>query len=579
MNTKWMQRMKKADFNLLSKKYGVDPLVIRLMVNRGIETEYKINEYLNGTWEDISEPWKLKDMNRAVMLLMDNRDEKVAISSDFDCDGIFSAYILEQGLMRLGISSELFAPERIAEGYGLNQRIVDEAKEKGCQVILTCDNGIAAVDEIRYAKDQGFSVIVTDHHEVQEHLPEADAIINPKQEDCFYPFQGLCGAGVAFQLVLALYEQAGILREEAECLLPFVAMATIADVMELTGENRLLVKAGLSRIQQTENLGLRALMKAQGLEEKKICSYHIGFVLGPCFNASGRLETVDLAFQLLHSEGEKTAERVAIELKELNDLRKQMTEEGTLKAIQLIQEQGLLVHKVLIVLLEDCHESLVGIIAGRLKEKYNRPVIIFTSVQGGLAKGSGRSIPCYNMFEKLMECKDLMIRFGGHAMAAGMTLKESDVSVLCERLNKNSNLKIEDLKRVIEIDAAMPFSYISESLIEQLSLLEPFGKGNEKPVFAGAHFRILGGQKRGKDGRVLSLQLMDRDGTRFNGVMFRQVEEFEEYLVEQFGEEQVERMYQGRTNQIDIGLVYYPSINEYRGCREIEVHIQDFQRF
>ncbi len=441
MREKWIVETKKGDFNGLSAKLKVSPLAVRCLMNRGVESEQEMREFLYGTLDDLHDPFLMKGMDEAVREIVKAKEQgrKVAIASDFDCDGIFSAYILWKGFQKIGLDSEIFTPDRVKEGYGLNRRIVDEALAGGRDFLVTCDNGIAANEEVDYAKKLGMTVIVTDHHEVQEQMPNADAILDPKRDDETYPFRGLCGAGVAFKLICALYDAQQVPAEAKDELLEYAGIATVADVMELQGENRILVKYGLKALSHTKNIGLRALLKVQELEDKQITAGHIGFILGPCFNAAGRIATVAESFSLLMEEDEEKALEKAERLKEINESRKQMTEDGAEEAYLKLEEKEAKnkLPKVLIVLLPDTHESLVGIIAGRVKERYNRPTIVFTETEDGLVKGSGRSIEVYDMFHELMACKDLMERFGGHKMAAGMTLHEKDLPELEKRLNEN----------------------------------------------------------------------------------------------------------------------------------------------
>lgn len=438
MREKWIVETKKGDFNGLSAKLKISPLAVRCLMNRGVESEQEMREFLYGTLDDLHDPFLMKGMDEAVREIVKAKEQgrKVAIASDFDCDGIFSAYILWKGFQKIGLDSEIFTPDRVKEGYGLNRRIVDEALAGGRDFLVTCDNGIAANEEVDYAKKLGMTVIVTDHHEVQEQMPNADAILDPKRDDETYPFRGLCGAGVAFKLICALYDAQQVPAEAKDELLEYAGIATVADVMELQGENRILVKYGLKALSHTKNIGLRALLKVQELEDKQITAGHIGFILGPCFNAAGRIATVAESFSLLMEEDEEKALEKAERLKEINESRKQMTEDGAEEAYLKLEEKEAKnkLPKVLIVLLPDTHESLVGIIAGRVKERYNRPTIVFTETEDGLVKGSGRSIEVYDMFHELMACKDLMERFGGHKMAAGMTLHEKDLPELEKRL-------------------------------------------------------------------------------------------------------------------------------------------------
>lgn len=578
MRERWILETKKADFNALSHELGVSPLVIRCMVNRGLEEKEEMRRYLYGTLEDLHEPLKMKGIAEAVELLQQAKEkgQKVGIASDFDCDGIFSAFILWKGFRQVGITSQIYTPDRIKEGYGLNERIVEEAKAAGVHLLVTCDNGIAANEAVAYAKEQGMAVIITDHHEVQEVLPSADVIVDPKQEGEKYPFCGLCGGGVAFKLICALYDACGEKDDEKNRLLEYVAIATVADVMELKDENRLFVKYGLQALEKTDNVGLQALLEVQGLTGRKLNGGHIGFILGPCFNAAGRIATVSASFDLLMETNYEKALEKAQNLKEINESRKAMTEEGTKQALEMLEERTW--DDVIVLLLPDTHESLVGIIAGRVKEKTGHPVIVFTRTEEGIVKGSGRSIEAYHMFHELLACKDLMIRFGGHKMAAGMTLREENLQELRKRLNDNSTLKEEDFYPVVNIDAAMPIGYATEKLIEEFERMEPFGVGNPKPLFAEQHFRVLRGQRLGKDKNVLKLHVQNRVGNRCDAMLFHGVEEFEQFIVENFGRGELARMYEGRENDIDVALTYFPTINEYGGNRTVQIQVSGYCR-
>ncbi len=578
MRKRWILQTKKADFNEIAKQYGIHPVTAKCMVNRDVTTEEEIARYLKGDLDMLHSPWMMKDMEKAVDVILAHKDKGAAIASDFDCDGIFSAFILKKGFEECGIPSRIYTPDRVAEGYGLNYRIVDEALAEDVGFLITCDNGIAANAEIKYAKEKGLAVVVTDHHEVQEELPMADAVVDPKQEDCQYPFDGLCGAGVAFQLIGALYERVGVDAKKREKLLEYAAIATVADVMELRDENRVIVREGLKRLRNTDNHGLKAMLEVQDLLEKEIKAYHIGFVIGPCFNAAGRIDTVEKAFTLLGAEHYTDALALAAELKEINDTRKQMTEDATKEAFELLEQEGKKSNPVHIILLPECHESLVGIVAGRLKEAYHHPVIVFTRVEDGLVKGSGRSIESYHMFEKLMECHDLMVRFGGHKMAAGMTLRESDLPELEQRLNQEAGLTEEDFYPILDIDVALPLGRITESLILDLEKLEPFGTGNPKPVFAEQHFRILRAIRRGKFKNVLSMKVANHEGTVMDAICFDGVEEWEKLICDEWGEAELQKVYNGVDNQVDLGLAYYPSINEYGGFRTLQIVVTDFCR-
>lgn len=585
MRERWILETKKADFDGLARQLGVPPLVVRCMINRGVEGEADMESYLRGTMAELYDPLMMKDVDKAVHILLQGREQgaKAAIASDFDCDGIFSGYLLWRAFERIGLDSRIFTPDRVQEGYGLNERIVDEALAEGRSILVTCDNGIAANAQTAYAKERGMTVIVTDHHEVQEELPPADAIVDPKQEGETYPFAGLCGAGVAYKLICALYDACGIPKKEKEELVEYVAIATVADVMELKDENRILVREGLRRLPDTGNCGLQALLKVQGLENRDITAGHIGFIIGPCFNAAGRIATVKDSFDLLMERDPERALERAEHLKKINEERKQMTEEGAEQAYQLVmakcqagKEQEL--PDILILLLPDTHESLVGIIAGRVKERYHHPVIVFTRTEEGLVKGSGRSIEAYHMFQELMKCKDLMIRFGGHKMAAGMTLRESDLPELERRLNANSSLTGDDFCPVVHIDAAMPVGFVTEQLVWQLSRMEPFGVGNPRPVFAEQHFRILAGYRLGREKNVLKLRVQNEQGNTCDAMLFRGADEFDYFVIREWGEMELRRMYEGRENHLDVAFTYYPSVNEYQGMRSIQIQVVSYCR-
>ena len=584
---KWILEAKRGDFNGTADKYGISPVLARIMVNRGVSEDEQIRRYLKGTLEDLYEPGLLFGMDKAVALLVKHIDKGdcLVIASDFDVDGIFSSMVLYTAFQRVGATCFVETPNRVTEGYGLNRRIVDSALEKGAKLLITCDNGIAALDAVEYAKDNGLTVVVTDHHEVpfeeQEDgsrvyvKPKADAIVNPKQAECNYPFPKLCGAGVTFKVAQMLYRHYGVPKEELLQLVEYTAIATVADVMDLEDENRIIVKYGLKLLEQTKNKGLRAILKVNDLLDKTISAYHIGFIIGPCFNAAGRLETVKSALDLLMCDNEAEAEKKAMELKLLNESRKEMTVKGVEQAIEKIERSSLINDKVLLVKLENCHESLVGIIAGRIREKYNKPTLVFTDVEEGI-KGSGRSIEAYNMFEELLKCKHLLSRFGGHPMAAGLSLPAENLELLRMELNKNTTLTEEDLRPVVRIDVPLPIGYVTEEFVKQLELLEPFGKGNEKPMFAEQHFKLLGGNIIGKNKNVFKGMVQNQDGDRIEAIYFGDVDDFTEYLVEEYGQEQYEKMFHGDANTIDIGFTYYPSVNEFRGRKTMQIVIQNY---
>ena len=567
---KWFVSAKKADFKEIGRQFDIDPVIARLIRNRDVTGEKAIQEYLRGTIQDIPGPELLKGMKEATSILRQKIREKkkIRIIGDYDIDGVTATYILIKGLERLGARADTYIPDRITDGYGIHMPLIYKALEDGVDTIVTCDNGIAAAKEIGFAKEKGLTVIVTDHHEVpfiEDNgertyiLPPADAVINTKQPGCPYPNKNLCGAVVAMKLIWALYDGSHIPETEKEEFLELAAIATVGDVMDLQGENRILVKEGLKRLPYTKNKGLQALIRVTGLEGSRISSYHIGFVLGPCINASGRLDTAARSLRLLQCEDADEAARLAGDLKALNDSRKALTEKGKDAAIQLIENTDLKNDTVLVVYLPECHESLAGIIAGRIREKYNRPVFVLTKGEKGV-KGSGRSIQQYSMFEELVKCGDLLDQYGGHPMAAGLSLPEENVSLLRKRLNEQCTLKEEDLIPKVMIDVPMPISYISTKLVEQLSLLEPFGKGNTKPLFAQKNVRALNSRVIGKNHNVTKLQLMDEQGYVMEAVYFGNVPEFMDFL----------------SARDKISVTYYPEINRYQGRETLQVIIQNY---
>ena len=567
---KWVVAAKKADFNQIGQQFHIDPVIARLIRNRDVVGEEKIREYLLGTVEEIPSPWLMKDMEKAVDILERKiqQQAKIRIIGDYDIDGVTSTYILLKGLTRIGANVDTYIPDRVADGYGIHEHLIDRVGEDGIDTIVTCDNGIAATAEIQMAKDKGMTVIVTDHHEIpyreengerQVILPPADAILNPKQYDCPYPNKNLCGAVVAFKYITALYERFGVPEKELEDYYELAAIATVGDVMDLQGENRILVKEGLRRLKETKNPGLQELIRANALEDAKITAYHIGFVLGPCINASGRLDTAARSLQLLNAQTIEEAAKLAGDLTALNQSRKALTEKGKEEAIRLIETTDLKNDRVLVVYLPDCHESLAGIIAGRLREKYHKPAFVLTRGETS-AKGSGRSIESYSMYEELVKCADLMVQFGGHPMAAGLSIKEENIEAFRRQLNENCTLTEENLRPKIVIDVPMPVSYITKELVEQISLLEPFGKGNTKPVFAQKGLRVLDSSILGKNKNVVKVKLLDPQGVPMEGIYFGEAEEFAGFLKE----------------HDTIAVTYYPEINRFRGKESLQIIIQNY---
>ena len=571
MEKKWFVSMKKADFNRIAEKYHISPITARLIRNRHITGDEEIDLYLNGTIADLCDGMLMRDMDRAVEILAEKirEEKKIRVIGDYDIDGVNATYILQEVLAGLGADVDTDIPDRIRDGYGLNKMLIDRALDDGIDTIVTCDNGIAAAEEIAYGKEQGLTVVVTDHHEVpyietngdKEYLlPPADAVVDPHRPDCGYPFKGLCGAAVAYKLVEALCDVMQRDPEDMDYLMENVAIATVGDVMDLTGENRIFVKQGLEMLKRTHNPGLKALIECTGIDVERLNTYHIGFVIGPCINASGRLDTAKRALELLNARTRREAVMLAEDLKALNDSRKEMTEKGVEEAVRLIEHTDLREDKVLVVYLPECHESIAGIIAGRLKERYYRPVFVLTKAEEGV-KGSGRSIESYDMFGQMCRCRELFTKFGGHKLAAGLSLAEENVELFRRTINELAELTEEDLMEKVSIDMQLPFPYITEALIGELSLLEPFGKGNPKPLFAERNIRVLGPRILGKNRNVLKCRLEDPSGNQMDAVYFGDVET----CLRKMEEKPV------------MSFTYYPSINEYMGRKTLQVTIVNYQ--
>ena len=570
MNSKWMVYAKKADFKQIASEYGIDQVLARIIRNRDICGSKDIDMYLNGNLNDIHNPHSMKDADKFVDIITKKIEEHkpVRIIGDYDIDGICSIYILFCGLKAAGADVDYVVPHRINDGYGINEHLIDNAINEGIDTIVTCDNGIAAYNQVRYAKDNGITMIVTDHHDVPFEIkddkkvyivPPADAVINPKQADCDYPFKLLCGAGVAYKLISLLYDRLGLDKKELEDYIEFMAIATVGDIVDLIDENRIVVKYGLKHIAHTKNTGLRALIEECQLDINNISSYHIGFVIGPCLNASGRLDTARQAIELMLCKDNEKAHNMAKELIALNNERKSMTEQETQKAIELVENTGILKDRVLVIYLKDCHESIAGIIAGRIKERYYRPTFVITNAEDG-AKGSGRSIECYNMYEEINKCKNVLTKYGGHPMAAGLSLAISDIDIFRKMLNDNAILTDEDLIPKMWIDVPMPVSYANIRLVNQLKLLEPFGKGNEKPVFADRNLYVKTASVIGKNKNVLRCQLETEDGTYVPAV--------------QFGINNIDDIPRAGMR---ISIIYYPDINTFNGIMSLQIIIKEWK--
>ena len=571
---KWFVYAKKADFKAIGEAYGIDQVIARVIRNRDICTKEQFDMYLSDSLEGMHMPELLKDADKAVDIIINKIEQKkkIRIIGDYDIDGICSTTILYKALKETGAEVDYAVPHRINDGYGINETLIDAAIADVVDTILTCDNGIAAINQVEYAKSHNLTVIITDHHDItfEENgtqkryiYPKADAIVNPKRDDCGYPFKMLCGAAVAYKLVEVLYKKRWLseydkYKSSLDEYRQFAAIATIGDVVDLIDENRILVKNGLRSIANTKNIGLRALIDICKIDINKLTPHSVGFVIGPCLNASGRLDTAKNAIELFLETDENTAKSKAMELYAFNEERKGMTESELSKALKIIDETEIKNDKVLVIYLPECHESIAGIIAGRIKELYYRPTFVITDAKDG-AKGSGRSIEGYNMFEEITKCAGLLTKFGGHPMAAGISLDKDKIDEFRKTLNKKQTLTEQQLEPVVWIDVPMPLNYVTYTLVEQLSILEPFGKGNEKPVFADKDLIVKSVNIIGKKSNVLKLMLEAQDGSVFEAIQF---------------------MYDGNKPQVGqkIAITYYPDINEFRGKRNLQFIIKEWKQ-
>lgn len=580
--TQWMIYTKRADFGELAQKYGITPVTARVMINRGI-SEKEFEEFLKCDVKSLHSPWLFKDMEKAVNIIVEKLEthKKIRIIGDYDIDGVCSTYILTSGLKELGADADMDIPDRVKDGYGINKKIIEKAIDDGVDTIITCDNGIAAIDEIQYAREKGITVIVTDHHEVPVSVSgeyvrvNGNAVINQKQPDCSYPYKQLCGAAVSYKLMEALYEKKAIAYAKEKYIQP-AAIATIGDVVDLTGENRTIAKNGLEKLKNTEIVGIKALMDICGIEADKLSSYHIGFILGPCLNASGRLETAKKAYELLNENNYEEAYRLAGELKELNDKRKNMTDTAVeLAKIKAAENEK---KNVLVLYIEGIHESIAGIVAGRIREQFYKPVIILTdSDEENILKGSGRSIEGYDMFRELSKCRHLFVKFGGHEMAAGLSVEKENLEAFDRLVNENENMTEEILKEKLWIDVKMPFSYINEAFVNELSVLEPFGKANEKPLFAQKPVEIIAYSIMGKNRNVLKMTLRDSEKYCMTALYFGNIEEIEQKIIEKYGEAELTKAKMGRDNMIRLSVAYYPQINVYAGNTSLQIVIKKLE--
>lgn len=585
---KWLLTTKKADFNGIGERFHIHPVTARIIRNRDIIKEEDIRLYLKGGMEELHDPSLLKDAEKMIKILQEKIRQKkeIQVIGDYDIDGVMAAYIFVKGLKRCGAVVSTQIPDRIHDGYGLNRNLIAMAKANGVDTIVTCDNGIAAIDEIAYAKECGMTVLVTDHHAIPYEETDgvivfkksiADAIVNPHQEDCPYPYKELCGAAVAWKVICLLYDACGIPKEEAEEFLENVGFATIGDVMPLRDENRILVKEGLKRIHKTTNPGMKALIAQCELEPEQVTAGRIGFRLGPCINASGRLDTAKRSLELFFQTDEKAAVQIASELVSLNNQRKELTDKGVEEAVSYYEEHHCQNDKVVVIYLPDLHESIAGIIAGRIRERYYKPTFILTKAEDGGAKGSGRSIEEYSMYEEMCKCQELFSKFGGHPMAAGLSLPVENIELFRKKINEVCTLSPEELTEKIRIDVPMPVDYVYPELIEEFSVLEPFGKDNPRPVFADKGIRIKRMQTIGRNQDSLRFEFLTKNNQSVSGVRFRDKEQVVEYLEEKFGKEQVEAAFLGRPNNIELSIIYNPEINHFRGMDTVQIIVEQYQ--
>lgn len=582
---KWFLATKRAEFEEIGKKYNISPVLARIIRNRDVVEDVDIEKYLYGSLENLYDGSLMKDMDKAVDVIRKKiqSGKKIRIIGDYDVDGVCATYILKQGILNCGGNVDAVIPHRVKDGYGINESLIEEAFRDGIDTIITCDNGIAAAKPLEYAASLGMTCVVTDHHEIPyemegeiKHyiLPEAAAVVDPKQEDCPYPYKKICGAVVAWKLVLKLWEGQNVPEHKKRELLEFAGIATVCDIMELLDENRIIVKEALKSMADSANVGLRALIRVHDLNPEKLSAYHIGFVIGPCFNATGRLDNAEKTLELLECTNEREAVFLAAQLKNMNESRKDMTEKAVEEAILTVEEKGLWKDKVMVIYLPKCHESLAGIVAGRIREKYTRPVIVLTKAEDCI-KGSGRSIDAYSMYEELSKCKELFLKYGGHKLAAGLSLEEDKVEILREVLNENCTLTEEDMEEKITIDVPMPLSYVTKDFLGQLELLEPFGMGNSKPVFAQRNLTFLSMQRMGKNKNMAKFSVADEEGRRFTLILFRNLELFLENVEEKYGRNQLQKLMENKAgSEVKMNVIYYPGINEFRGEQELQFVMQ-----
>lgn len=588
MKEKWMIKNPGVDIKKLSEDCKISRFTANLCANRGLKHKDSIDKFLTPQVEDLYDGFLMKDCLKGIEIIKSaiTAKKKIVIYGDYDCDGVISTFILFKALTNCGAEVSYYIPDREQEGYGMNSERVKKLKGEGYDVILTCDNGISAFEQVELAVELGFQVVITDHHDIpyieedgikEYKIPKAHVVINPKQKTCPYPFKYLCGAGIAFKFALCLYETMGIPKEDGYEFLEYAAIATVCDVVDLLDENRIIVKNGLRVLNNTKNLGLKALIKETGIENKNITAYHLGFIIGPEINATGRLDSATLALELLLSESLEEAEALAKRLHTLNVERQNLTMESVQELEKIIEGNKMLDEKVLLIYNPNIHESIAGIAAGRIKEKYNLPTIVLTNGKD-MPKGSGRSIDGYNMFEELSKGKHLMSKFGGHPMAAGLSLEEGNIDLLRKLLNENCTLTMEDFIPKVRIDASIPLNNITYEMINEIERFEPFGKGNPSPLFAVKNINISRVWFLGKEKNILKMRCRLNSTNLFiDGICFDKGEHFKKLVIEEYGEESLQEMMDRSFCNINLDFTYYPSINEYNGFKSIQLIIKNLR--
>lgn len=590
----WKLKTRKSGYKQVSEEHQISWQTAILLLNRQIEEYDDIENFLHADIRALHDPHELQDMDKAAAIMKEciERGDNIRVIGDYDVDGICSSYILYEGIRKCGGHVDVRLPHRVEDGYGLSDSLIDKAYEEGIGTIITCDNGIAAISQVAHAKELGMTVIVTDHHEVlcdsddkdRMILPEADAVVDPKRKDDTGSYHEICGAMVAYKFVCVLTEFMGISADQNadffRDLRIFAGWATVCDVMPLRDENRIIVKDSFKNIPLSHNVGLNALLRECGIEADSVTCYIYGFVLGPCLNATGRLDTAMKGLELLLEQNPDAAAGIARNLKELNDSRKDLTRIGQDEAMAKIQEYGANLPKVLVIYLPDLHESLAGIIAGRVREATHRPTYILTDTKDGILKGSGRSIDAYHMHDALSECRDLLLKFGGHKMAAGFSLEKSNLEAFTSALNDNCKLEESDFNEKLYLDCELPPEYLNISILREFEEIGPYGTGNEEPLFAARQIELVSGRVIGKNANVGKFQIKDTAGKYYDMMLFSGLDKWDEFLNETFGEDNVKKLYNGSLNdKMYVNIAYRPQINEYRGTESMQIVLKDYMKW